>query len=97
MPIYDALVYYSKALKDITAEEWLAVARMHAEDGIDFLTIHAGLNRATAERFKRQANRLTNIVSRGGSLMFAWMEMTGEENPFYEYYDELLEIVENLT
>lgn len=92
VPIYDALVYYNKALKDISAKEWLDIARLHAEDGIDFLTVHAGLNRATAKRFKENHNRLTNIVSRGGSLMFAWMEMTGEENPFYEYFDELLEI-----
>lgn len=92
VPIYDALVYYNKPLIKITAEEWLAVAKMHAEDGIDFLTIHAGLNRATAKRFKQNHNRITNIVSRGGSLMFAWMEMTGNENPFYEYFDELLAI-----
>lgn len=92
VPIYDALVYYGKALKDITAQEWLAVAHMHAEDGIDFLTIHAGINRATAARFKANKSRMTNIVSRGGSLLFAWMEMTGEENPFYEYFDQLLDI-----
>ncbi len=92
VPIYDALVYYNKALKDITAKEWLAVAEMHGQDGIDFLTIHAGLNRANAKKFKERRGRLTNVVSRGGSLMFAWMEMTGEENPFYEYFDELLDI-----
>ncbi|MDR3346566.1 MAG: phosphomethylpyrimidine synthase ThiC [Campylobacteraceae bacterium] len=92
VPIYDALIAYKKPLGEITAKEWLDVARMHAQDGIDFLTIHAGLNRATVERFKKNKNRLTNIVSRGGSLIFAWMEMTGNENPFYEYFDELLEI-----
>jgi len=92
VPIYDALVYYGKALRDITAREWLDVARIHAQDGIDFLTVHAGINRATAARFKENRGRITNIVSRGGSLMFAWMEMTGEENPFYQYYDQLLDI-----
>ena len=45
----------------------------------------------TAERFK-QAKRLTNIVSRGGSIIFAWMEMTGEENPFYAQFDRILDI-----
>ena len=84
VPIYDAVVYYHKALKDITSEEWLDIVRMHAEDGVDFMTIHCGLNRETAKRFKRN-KRLTNIVSRGGSIMFAWMEMTGKENPFYEH------------
>lgn len=91
VPIYDAVVYYHKPLGQITAKEWLDIARMHAEDGVDFMTIHCGMNRATAARFKKN-KRLMNIVSRGGSIMFAWMEMTGEENPFYEHYDELLEI-----
>ena len=91
VPVYDAVVYYHKALKEITAREWLDAARMHAEDGVDFMTIHCGLNRSLAQRFKEN-RRLTNIVSRGGSMLFAWMEMTGNENPFYEYYDELLAI-----
>lgn len=91
VPIYDAVVYYNKDLEKITAQEWLDIVRMHAEDGVDFLTIHCGINRATAERFKK-AERLTNIVSRGGSLIFSWMEMTGNENPFYEYFDEVLDI-----
>lgn len=52
----------------------------------DFLTIHVGINKNTAERFKKM-KRLTNIVSRGGSIIFAWMEMTGQENPFYEHFD----------
>ncbi|MDR2790690.1 MAG: phosphomethylpyrimidine synthase ThiC [Campylobacteraceae bacterium] len=92
VPIYDALVFFKKSLKSITPKEWLDTAKMHAQDGIDFLTIHAGLNRQSVQRFKSNKERLTNIVSRGGSLMFAWMEMTGFENPFYEYFDELLEI-----
>ncbi len=91
VPIYDAVVYYHKALKEITSREWIDIVRMHAEDGVDFMTIHAGINRQTARRFKN-AKRLTNIVSRGGSIIFAWMEMTGCENPFYEYYDEILDI-----
>ena len=93
VPIYDAVVYYHKALKDITAKEWLDVVRMHAKDGVDFMTSHCGINREMAEKFKRN-KRLTNIVSRGGSIIFAWMEMTGNENPFYERYDELLDICE---
>ncbi len=91
VPIYDAIVYYNKPLNEITSQEWLDVARMHAEDGVDFMTIHCGINKSTAERFKK-AGRLTNIVSRGGSLIFSWMAMTGNENPFYEHFDELLDI-----
>ena len=91
VPIYDAVVYYHKPLKEITSKEWIDIVRMHAEDGVDFMTIHCGINKATAGRFKAN-RRLTNIVSRGGSIIFAWMEMTGEENPFYEHYDEILDI-----
>lgn len=91
VPIYDAVVYYHKALKDITAEEWLKIVEMHAKDGVDFMTIHVGINKSTAKRFKDN-KRLMNIVSRGGSIIFAWMMMTGQENPFYEYYDRVLEI-----
>lgn len=92
VPIYDAVVYYHKALKDITAQEWLDVVEMHAKDGVDFMTIHCGINKATAKKF-RADKRLMNIVSRGGSIIYAWMEMTGNENPFFEYYDEVLEIL----
>ena len=91
VPIYDAVVYYHKALKEITSEEWLKIVEMHAKDGVDFMTIHVGINRRTAQRFK-EAKRLTNIVSRGGSIIFAWMEMTGQERPFYEHFDRILEI-----
>ena len=93
VPIYDAVVYYNKALKDITSDEWMEVVKMHAKDGVDFMTIHCGINRETATRFK-ESSRHTNIVSRGGSIIFAWMELTGNENPFYERYDELLDICE---
>ncbi|MDD2569117.1 MAG: phosphomethylpyrimidine synthase ThiC [Clostridia bacterium] len=91
VPVYDAISYYNKGLEKITAQEFIDVVRLHAEDGVDFMTIHVGINKSTAQRFKNMG-RLTNIVSRGGSLVFAWMEMTGNENPFYEHYDEILEI-----
>ena len=91
VPIYDAVVYYHKPLKEITARQWIDIVEMHARDGVDFMTIHVGINKNTAQRFKEN-KRLTNIVSRGGSIIFAWMEMTGQENPFYEYYDEILDI-----
>ena len=92
VPMYDAVGYLEKDLLDITARDFLRVVEAHALEGVDFVTIHAGINRRTIEAFKR-APRLTNIVSRGGSLLFAWMEMTGNENPFYEYYDDVLDIL----
>ena len=91
VPIYDALGYYDKDLKDLTGKEFLEVVEKHGQDGVDFVTIHAGLNREAVETVKRN-KRLTNIVSRGGSLLFAWMEINNAENPFFEYYDELLDI-----
>lgn len=92
VPLYDAIGHLEKALVDITADDFLNVVRVHAEDGVDFVTVHAGMNRRTIESF-RETGRLTNIVSRGGSLIFAWMEATGNENPFYEFYDEVLAIL----
>ncbi len=93
VPIYDAVGFYDKDLKNISVDEFFKVVETHAEDGVDFVTIHAGLNRETMETFKRNP-RITNIVSRGGSLLYTWMSLTGNENPFYEYYDRLLDICE---
>ncbi len=92
VPMYDAIGFLDTPLVDITAEDFLSVVRAHAEDGVDFVTIHAGMNRRTIESF-RETGRLTNIVSRGGSLLFAWMEATGNENPFYEFFDDVLAIL----
>ena len=92
VPMYDAIGYLEKDLLEITAEDFLRVVKAHAEEGVDFMTIHAGINRRAVEAFRREGRKM-NIVSRGGSLLFAWMMMTGNENPFFEYYDEVLEIL----
>jgi len=92
VPMYDAIGYLEKDLLEITAKDFLKVVEAHAVEGVDFMTIHAGINKRAVNSFKG-SKRLTNIVSRGGSLLFAWMEMTGNENPFYEYYDEVLDIL----
>lgn len=93
VPMYDVVGFYDKELKDISVDEFFKVVEKHAQDGVDFVTIHAGLNRETINTFKRN-KRITNIVSRGGSLLFAWMELNQRENPFYEYFDRLLDICE---
>lgn len=92
VPMYDAIGYLEKDLLDITADDFLKVIEAHAKEGVDFMTIHAGINRRAVEAFERDGRRM-NIVSRGGSLLFAWMKMTGNENPFFEYYDDVLDIL----
>ena len=92
VPMYDAIGYLEKDLLEITAKDFLKVVEAHAKEGVDFMTIHAGINKRCIEAFKRDKRKM-NIVSRGGSLLFAWIEMTGNENPFYEYYDEVLDIL----
>lgn len=91
VPMYDAIGYLETPLVQLTGDDLLRVVRAHAEDGVDFMTIHAGFNRRVLDTFM-ETGRLTNIVSRGGSLLFGWMMTTGKENPFYERFDDLLEI-----
>ena len=91
VPMYDAIGYMEKPLVKLTKDDLFEVVRAHAEDGVDFMTIHCGINKSVTKTFK-ETGRLMNIVSRGGSLLFGWMEVTGNENPFYEFYDEVLEI-----
>ena len=91
VPVYDAVIHYQRDLNTLTAKDFIDVVRLHAEDGVDFVTLHCGITRKTIEQI-RAGKRKMNLVSRGGSLVFAWMSMTGEENPFYEYYDEILDI-----
>lgn len=91
VPVYDAVIHYQRDLAALTARDFIDVVRLHAEDGVDFVTLHCGITRKTIEQIKKHKRKM-NIVSRGGSLVFAWMSMTGEENPFYEYFDEILEI-----
>ncbi len=91
VPVYDAVIHYQRDLNTLAAKDFIDVVRLHAEDGVDFVTLHCGITRKTIEQI-RAGKRKMNLVSRGGSLVFAWMSMTGEENPFYEYYDEILDI-----
>ncbi len=91
VPVYDSVIHYKRDLAELTAQDFLDVVKLHAEEGVDFVTLHCGITRKTIEQIRKHKRKM-NIVSRGGSLVFAWMCMTGNENPFYEYYDEILEI-----
>ena len=91
VPVYDSVIHYQRDLATLTAKDFIDVVRLHAQDGVDFVTLHCGITRKTIEQIKKHKRKM-NIVSRGGSLVFAWMSMTGEENPFYEYFDDILDI-----
>ena len=93
VPVYDSVIHYQRDLGTLSAKDFIDVIRLHAEDGVDFVTLHCGRTRKTIDQIRRHKRKM-NIVSRGGSLVFAWMSMTGEENPFYEYFDEILDICE---
>ncbi len=91
VPIYDAVARYGKDVASITVDDFFDVVRIHAEDGVDFMTIHAGLTQTAVQRLRNNP-RLTHIVSRGGSLLLDWMVTNDRENPFYEHFDRLLEL-----
>ena len=91
VPVYDSVIHYQRDLATLTAQDFIDVIRLHAQDGVDFITLHCGITRKTIDQIKTHKRKM-NIVSRGGSLVFAWMSMTGEENPFYQYFDQILDI-----
>jgi len=91
VPVYDAVARYNKNVSDISVDEFFDVVTDHAEDGVDFMTIHAGLNQMAVERIRKNP-RLLHVVSRGGSVLLQWMADNDRENPFYEYFDRLLDI-----
>lgn len=91
VPVYDSVIRHQKDLAELTAEDFLEVIAAHAQDGVDFVTIHAGIKRDTLERI-RDGQRVMNIVSRGGAMIFAWMSLTGKENPFFTHFDQIIDI-----
>ncbi|MDD3421655.1 MAG: phosphomethylpyrimidine synthase ThiC [Methanocellales archaeon] len=95
VPIYQAA---RDSIADMTSDDMFNAVRKHAEDGIDFVTIHAGVTLDALEQLKK-SDRILNVVSRGGAFTIAWMIHNQKENPFYEEYDYLLEIAHehNLT
>ncbi len=88
---YDKLCSGGK-LEDLTKEDFLNVLINQANDGVDFMTIHAGVTRESISKLKKQG-RILNVVSRGGSMLVKWIEANGKENPFYEYFDEVVGIL----
>jgi phosphomethylpyrimidine synthase len=91
VPVYDAVARYGKKVTSISVDDFFDVVRIHAEDGVDFMTIHAGLTQTAVQRLRNNP-RLTHVVSRGGSLLLDWMVTNERENPFFEHFDRLLEL-----
>ncbi|MDY6930953.1 MAG: phosphomethylpyrimidine synthase ThiC [Halobacteriota archaeon] len=90
VPIYQAGLG-EKAVVDMSPDDMFDSVRRHAKDGVDFVTIHAGVNLNTLERLKK-SGRILNVVSRGGCFTIAWMAHNETENPFYAEFDYLLEL-----
>jgi len=89
VPIYQA-VLMGKELEELTANDLLDVIEHQAQQGVDYMTIHAGI---LLEHLPLVYGRVTGIVSRGGSLHAVWMMHHRKQNPLYERYDDLLEIL----
>ena len=94
VPLYEMALRATKAgkpLVDITADDMFAVIEDHCKQGVDFLTLHCGVNQMSVARFK-ESGRLTGAVSRGGTIIMEWIHHNKRENPLYEEYDRLLEL-----
>ncbi|ABA89475.1 4-amino-5-hydroxymethyl-2-methylpyrimidine-phosphate synthase [Syntrophotalea carbinolica DSM 2380] len=96
VPLYqaacDTVVKKGKAIVDMTADEIFDGIKKHLDDGVDFITVHCGVTLSTVERMDNEG-RIMDVVSRGGSFTVAWMTHNNAENPLYEQYDRLLELV----
>lgn len=95
VPMYQAgkeALDFHKDLGKLSKEKLFSDIEKHCKDGIDFITVHCGVTKFVVDQLQKQG-RITDIVSRGGSMLACWIKATGEENPLYEYYDELLDLV----
>ncbi len=96
VPLYqaavDTITKKKKAMVQMTVDEIFEGIKKHLDDGVDFITVHCGVTQLTLDRMDREG-RIMNVVSRGGSFTAKWMAYNRAENPLYEYYDRLLELV----
>jgi phosphomethylpyrimidine synthase len=94
VPIYESASDAMRAgrrTSELSGDEMLAAVELHAEDGVDFVTVHCGVTFSVMEQARR-LSRVTDVVSRGGAILLEWMHSNGKENPFYERFDDLLDI-----
>ena len=93
VPIYQAGIEVSKRgdIVGMSSDDIFNAIRRHAEDGVDFVTVHCGVTKVAIEALRR-SGRLLEVVSRGGSFLAAWIIHNNEENPLYREFDYLLEL-----
>ncbi len=91
VPIYQA-AREAKLVVDMSEDDFFRVVEKQAKDGVDFMTIHAGVNWVSVERLLK-SGRLLGVVSRGGAITIGWMIHNEKENPYYENFDYLLELM----
>lgn len=91
VPVGSVPIYNAAVKKDLTSQGLFDALEKHAKDGVDFVTVHVGVNKVSLERLK-QDPRIMGVVSRGGSLTMKYISETGQDNPYYEEYDYLLEM-----
>jgi len=94
VPIYQAgieAIENRGAIVNMSVDDIFTVIRDHAKDGVDFMTVHCGVTRASVARLKKQG-RITDVVSRGGAFLIGWMLHNDAENPLYQFYDRLLDL-----
>jgi phosphomethylpyrimidine synthase len=97
VPVYEASFWAKKNKKsfvELKPKDFLRVIKKHLQDGVDFVTVHCGINQRNMQSIKT-TRRLTGVVSRGGSMLIEWMRYNHKENPLYEYYNELLAIAKD--
>ncbi len=88
VPVYQLLTQV-RSVEELTEQDFLDIVEHHAQQGVDFMTIHAGVLR---HYIPLTNNRVTGIVSRGGAIMAEWCLVHHKENPYYTHFDRLLEI-----
>jgi phosphomethylpyrimidine synthase len=89
VPIYQVLESVHGSIENLTADDFLHVIEKHAQQGVDYMTIHAGL---LIEYLPLVKSRITGIVSRGGGIIARWMLHHHKQNPLYTHFDEITEI-----
>ena len=90
VPTYQA-VEEKQIIEELKAEDWLDIIELQAKQGVDYMTIHAGVLQKTLPLLK---NRLTGVVSRGGAILARWMKANNKENPLYTQFEQICDIFE---